>query len=378
MKNIKSKVRHHLTNIRGYRTNRKIIVFESDDWGAVRTSSNHALNVLRKNGNKVDNCHYMLYDGLASEHDLSFLFEVLEKYSKKSRNKPVLTANSLIANPDFQRIKESNFKTYHWEHFTETLSKYPYHTNAFQLWTEGINKNIFHPQSHGREHLNVSRWMGELKNGVPDTLLAFNYGIFGVSAHIAKSNRGSYLAAFDAKEGEPCKDRKQIIYEGLKEFQKTFGFPSHSFIAPNYIWDDEIEHALIENGVKYIQGNPVQRITKKNQGSTSIKRHFQGEKNDKGQRYLVRNASFEPSSNPNRDWVDSCLKEISNAFFWHKPAIIGTHRVNYIGFLNPKNRDQNLKSFEKLLYQVINKWPEVEFMTSDQLGELMDGKFMAS
>src|SRR5690606_22010632 len=98
---------------------------------------------------------------------------------------------------------------------------------------------------------------------------------------------------------------------------------------------------------------------------------FQGQQNDLGQYYLVRNARFEPSSNPNKDWINSCLKEIETAFFWKKPAIIETHRVNFIGFLNPKNRDGNLKLFNQLLKEIIKRWPDVEFKASDELGNLI-------
>ena len=70
--------------------------------------------------------------------------------------------------------------------------------------------------------------------------------------------------------------------------------------------------------------------------------------------------------------MDSCLKEIKTAFTWRKPAIIASHRVNFIGYINPDNREQNLKLLVELLRKIVKKWPEVEFMTSDQLGKLME------
>ena len=44
MRKAKSIIRSHLNNYKGISLNEKIIVIESDDWGAVRTSSNEALN----------------------------------------------------------------------------------------------------------------------------------------------------------------------------------------------------------------------------------------------------------------------------------------------------------------------------------------------
>ena len=85
----------------------------------------------------------------------------------------------------------------------------------------------------------------------------------------------------------------------------------------------------------------------------------------------MRNCAFEPSENPTKDWINSCLKEIEISFKWKKPAIISTHRVNYIGFINQKNRDTNVPLLKGLISQILKKWPTVEFMTSDELGKLI-------
>jgi len=77
---------------------------------------------------------------------------------------------------------------------------------------------------------------------------------------------------------------------------------------------------------------------------------------------------FEPSSRKYTDPVGSCLKEIAIAFAWNKPAIICSHRVNFIGSVDLNNRIRNIGLFKQLLFEIIKKWPEVEFMSSDNLG----------
>jgi hypothetical protein len=59
------------------------------------------------------------------------------------------------------------------------------------------------------------------------------------------------------------------------------------------------------------------------------------------------------------------------AFKMKKPAIISAHRLNFIGTIDQKNRDNNLRQFNRLLKEITQRWPEVEFFTSDRLGELM-------
>ena len=48
--------------------------------------------------------------------------------------------------------------------------------------------------------------------------------------------------------------------------------------------------------------------------------------------------------------------------------------MNYIGSINPNNRKENLKLLDQLLKKVIMLWPNVEFMSSDQLGNLITNK----
>lgn len=51
--------------------------------------------------------------------------------------------------------------------------------------------------------------------------------------------------------------------------------------------------------------------------------------------------------------------------------MINTHRVNFIGSLNVKNREKNLRLFSELLKSITIKWPDVEFLSSDMLGDLI-------
>ena len=64
-------------------------------------------------------------------------------------------------------------------------------------------------------------------------------------------------------------------------------------------------------------------------------------------------------------------KDIEIAFRWKKPAVISTHRVNYVGSIDPKNRQKGLGELKRLISLILKKWPDVEFMSSSQLGDLI-------
>ena len=43
-----------------------------------------------------------------------------------------------------------------------------------------------------------------------------------------------------------------------------------------------------------------------------------------------------------------------------------------MGFIDQKNRAKNIKLLATLLSMILKKWPDVEFMSSDELGYLIE------
>lgn len=358
--NLKQRITHNLLNIPGWRTKRHIVVFESDDWGAIRTPSREVYNKLLSEGYRVDKNVYESNDSLAREDDLCALFEVLHRYKDRNGNHPIITANCAVANPDFGKIKSDDYQHYYYEPFTETLKRYKRCEHSFELWKQGMTEKVFMPQFHAREHLNVARWMSDLQNNDVDTRHVFEYGIMGL---FPKNNyRNDYQVALDDSKYR-LQPINEIVSEGLDLFENIFGFKSKTFIAPCYTWRPELEKTLYRKGIIGIQGSLYQR----NPGSKHI-RHFMGTQNQFGQIYTIRNCSFEPTQGLNKYY---CMNRMKYAYRWNKPAVISAHRINFIGALNEKNRSENLKQLDNLLSEILNQWPDVEFMSSDQLVELI-------
>lgn len=363
---VKQRIQRNLVNSLSLRTKRKLIVIESDDWGSIRMPSKSSYDDLLRQGAISEKDPFAKFDSLASNEDLEKLFETLISFKDFKGNPPVITANTIVANPNFSKIKETEFKNYYFEKFTETLKRYPCHNNSFNLWNEGINNKCFKPQLHGREHLNIFLWLDKLREKEESLVKAFEHSTF--------TAKHSVSAAFSYHNQEDKNKLNDIIVQGHQIFQDIFGFPSKTFIAPNYTWDSAIEHALKDEGIYFIQGTKKQNVPQINSKSQlRIKKrfHFTGEKNQNNQMYFVRNCLFEPSISPNIDYVDKCLKHISNAFYWNTPAIIGSHRLNYVGYIDPRNRDRNLDSLKHLVNSILKKWPMVEFISSSDLAEIV-------
>lgn len=373
MKRIQSNLVHNLANIPGWRTSTKIVVIESDDWGSIRMDSKESYTRLLCMGYPVNKHPFNRYDALESNEDLEILFDCLDSIRDKNNNPALITLNFIVANPDFEKIKLSNFIDYHFKIVTDTYSKYSSRDQVIALMKEGILNNMVKPQLHGREHLNTRRWLNALRGRNQALLDAFDNNMFSIHYEENPAYSNEYMDSLDFDHENEISEHAQILKEGYNIFEKIWGFPSKSFIANCYKWHPKHEVILNDLGIKYLQGIPIQFIPT-NQKNFKYKRiyHWQGEKNSRGMRYLIRNAFFEPYQRNNIDWVSNCLSRIALAFFWRKPAIISTHRINYIGVLDKNHRDTNIRQLSILLKSIVQKWPDVEFMSSDQLGDLME------
>lgn len=371
---LKSKFKNHLLNTLGWRTNRKIVVFESDDWGMTRMPSRKDYEFFLKSGFKVDSCPYNKYDCLESNTDLQFLLSLLSEFRDKNGHPAIFTLNNVVANPDFEKIRADQFQRYHFELFTKSLERYPHADRVLDLYQKGIAENVIKPQFHAREHVNVNRWMQSLKKGDLSMMTAFERNLYSIHKDGPNSGRKEYLDSFGFgyDESDEIEDVHHILKDGLEIFQSLWGYPSKSFIAPCYTWSPDIETTLYKNGIRYIQGTWVQRNPVRGESLAIAKiRHFLGQQNVYLHKYLIRNVHFEPSEKNNFDWANHALNQIKIAFLWKKPAIISTHRVNYIGSIDVKNREKSLSQLRTLLNTILKIWPEIEFMTSDQLGEIL-------
>ena len=374
IRELKSAILRNIINVPGFHTNRKIVVFESDDWGSIRMPSRKVYDQLSADDIRFDNCPYNRYDSLASEDDLTSLFELLLNHRDKDGKHPIFTVNTVVANPDFEKIKLSGFNDYHYEPFTKTLEKYPDHKNSFKLWKQGIKSNIFEPQFHGREHINVKRWMRSLQNNNALVKLAFRNQMYDLSEN-ERISKISFMDALNFEETNELQFQKKAISEGLDIFEDIFGYKASSFIPPCFIMSNNLNSQLATCGIKSIQGNYYQLEPLEGK-EHNFKKHLRylGKKNNVNQTYLMRNAFFEPSSNPTYNWNDDVMKRAASSFFWRKPLIISSHRMNYIGYIDPKNRERNLLKLDRLLKDLLTKWPNIEFMSSSSLNNIISKK----
>ncbi len=352
---------------------KKYFVIESDDWGAVRTPSLNVYNYFKKNGLKVDNDPYFKFDSLEKNNEINDLLDLLSNYKNVNNCHPIITANTIVANPDFFKIQNSNFDKYYYENFTNTLYQRDGNNDVLYTIKKGIDQKLWKPQFHGREHLYVKKWMSDLNNkDKQNTLEAFKFGCYGMTSNVCDSIKNDYMGAFNSSLKQDLDFFQESITDGLNIFEDIFSFRSKSFIPTTYTWHPTIEKVLLQNGVRFLQGLMHQRYPIDDDEHFKFKKNnYMGTFSKSGLMYLTRNAFIEPSLNPKFDWLSDSLNRIQIAFMMKKPVIISSHRLNYIGSLDPSNKDRGLFMLSNLIKNVIKLHPDVEFISSDELGNII-------
>lgn len=367
LRKIKSFIVGNYYNSKGWKSNKRIVVIESDDWGTIRSTSK-AIKNLKNQNIEFGNNPFNEFDILESAEDFTTLYEVLEKYKDKNNRPPIITANTIVANPNFEKIRNDDFKKYHYEIFTDTYKSYCSRNDTMDTFSEGIENQFLQPQFHGREHVNVAQWLRALQTGEKNIRAAFDDRVFGFDFYSQYSKRANFMATYDFDSEKDLEQIHEGIQDGLNIFREIFKMESDSTVAPAVVWHPETERILAEENIKFLQGYIVQNVPQIGKEEYKKSFHYQGQTNNLNQKYLVRNCYFEPSINHQIDWVDKCLSQIRMAFLFKKPAIIASHRINFVGGIEEDNRNKNLKLLNKLLKAIIAKWPDVEFMASDELG----------
>jgi hypothetical protein len=379
IRNLLSAIISNLKNSIGWKTNRKIVVFSVDDYGNVRLNSAQARKNMDEAGMKIYS-RFDALDTLETTQDLEQLFEVLSSVKDKNGKHAVFTPFALPCNIDFEKIEAGDFKESYFETLPNTYKKLATqqpeaYTGTWDLWKKGISKGFLKPQFHGREHLNLRVFNDKLKKRDLQLLTALKSKSY-TSISDDEYPTMSAFAALDFWNVKENEDLKPILKQGLELFEEVYGYRSIYFTPPVFNIHHSLFQTLKDNGIQFLD---LALLHNEHQGFNVYKKSFNyiGKKTKEGLTIMVRNVVFEPTEDRGIDWVDFAMKQIETSFRWNKPAIISSHRVNFCGHIDPKNREKGLGALKSLLQEIVKKWPDVEFMAADELAiYLKDKKYV--
>ena len=366
---MKRRVLDNLKNMPGWHTAKKLVVFAVDDYGNVRLDSRAARDRMLQRGIPLKG-RFDHFDALETRQDLEALLDTLCSVTDRYGSHAVFTPYALCANPDFERMSSTD-QVYNYEPLTCTFERLASdqpdaYDGAWLLWQEGIRLGVLKPQFHGREHLNVEMLERKLKMG--DRSLNINLenrSMAGLSYHHSLPGVG-FTHGFGLWERSEIDRHKEIIVDGLNLFEKVYGVGSVTFTPPAQKLHPDLFPFVEEQGVRSID-KPLYCHRRLDRDCMVREVNFLGRRRHQGHISVVRNVVFEPTIDSSFDSVGHALKQVGRAFRWRKPAIISSHRVNFCGHIEEENRRRGLNALGRLLEGILKRWPDVEFISVDQL-----------
>lgn len=315
------------------------VLIESDDWGP---GGPHHAERLEK------------------------LLECLAKHKDSVGRTAVLTADCVLSVPDIRAINEASQPIYRRKMLD---SCFP---SIHSVMKEGMRMGTMVPQLHGLEHLNSTAFLKlchakdpRVKNACKDDdWWDWESLDSPLQAHYVD---GSCLPTRPL----PIEDLEILIKEAVDQFERIFGYPSISTVAPCYLWNDDVERIWAKNGIAYIQ-TAGYRCPARDQDGRYIQDKKQIRIGDKstagGQRYLVRNVMYEPADGKNTP--ETSLKEAIAARRQALPISVSTHRYNY-------SRDKEefilaLEGLDLLLSKLEEKFDNIRYISSPELGQSIE------
>lgn len=359
MHNIKNKLLEKYFFIKN-----KIIVVESDDWGFAHIYNKEKYKYIKKFITNFNSPY--AYFTIESSDDLNLLQKILLKHKDSLGCNFQITTNFIVQEPDFKKITSSNYSNIYFKDINVTKYK------------DIIENKLFYPQYHGRHHFNIIKWKYDLLQNKNDARYLVDNEVFVLKDKNLNFYNGENATVDDQIVFHEENHLHYLITDGLKIFQKLFGFSSKSVIAPSYYKNDLCDRLYKESNLFILQADNESHLIKKN--NKFINKQTKLGEISLGMVSLVRNLNFEPSYWFFMDQINQNI-ERKIKYLWSdikylrgEPLIYCSHSYNYIGGLNKEMAIFSVNELDKLLKYLSAS--NLIYLNSEQLGYLLKNKIL--
>lgn len=327
---------------------RPVVVIQSDDWGRVGAPCAEAISELRKAGYPVGDSPWDYY-GLETKTDLGALGDVLHAHKDTNGKSAVMTAVFVMANADLCGMRAEGYA-----HFraVPVAEGYPAPWNEPTLIDEYarlVRLGVFWPALHGYTHFNPRLMLSIARESTErgQRLRAIHERDV---PYLASLTPEFNFALLDRSEEEDKfvggEEQEKWIENGVRLFDKTFGYGPTSTCAPGYRFNDVTCALWRQAGITVVH----------TAGGRFGPYH--------GVWLTPRNVHFEPVLNANA--LGDAFAAAEKAFRRGEPIVIGTHSINYISRHLGKSA-LGREQLGRLLSKLCSRYPNLRFSHETEL-----------
>lgn len=351
----------------GKRLPGKYVVFAVDDYGNTRVPAKNS-NYRPRTSNRFD-----FVDTLETRLDLELLFDVLKSVTDQNGNNVVFTPFSLTHNLNIDALLDGEFSV---EQLPDTFEKLSIedpvnYSGAWETLNLGFQEGVFMPEFHGREHFSF-----DMLNTLWEEFSEFRKeirvkkGLYDLDHWNNKLN-GRWNSAFSYFNGVNIEAYERILDEGVQAFKAIYSTEPTAFTPPGQEFPNELIEYCHSLGLKAID-RPFLTVKSWDKKGNAIGVNWSNKGKDPI--IIVRNIVFEPSIEGNLSSVDRVLSEVNKAFIFKRPAIISSHRANFCGAIDIRNRETGLNKLGTLIKKLKFEHPDLHFISYSRLIDIIQGR----
>lgn len=234
----------------------------------------------------------------------------------------------------------------------------------WQAVRQGMDLGVWRPEYHALWHYDPRLRMQKVQED-PTARLAAERGVMIFPG----SER-----AWELGPWRPLPELEAELDRGLQRFEDLFGRRPSSIIAPDYTWDARCEDLWESRDLTVIQAKREQRYPGMGAGLGPRLGKYLRQRRDHwvqpDRLYLERNCRFEPVQAVAAEAVvRDCLAEIRRAWAHGQPAVVESHRINFV-HSDPKVAVLGRETLARLLAELTGQPERAPYFLAD--GELAE------
>mgnify|MGYP001386926983 CR=1 FL=1 len=269
---------------------------------------------------------------LERPEDMRRLFSLLSSFHGADGRPALFQPNYVVALPDYEAIKEDGFTRYYDIGLAGPLPSRWQRGDILGTAREGMEMGVWYPQYHARaHHFSPKRWVSLLKDGNRDVNELFEDQMYVWESTRERVKEYSYMTPLEMV---------QWVAKGISYFQEAFGRRPQTVVNADVL--PGVKEAWAANGFRV--ANIFRKVGFYYDPLTALS-------------YSSNNTLLDLiliEREHRLEYLDKACEDAASAWERNEPAVVVTHRTNYVSF-DPEDVAINLGYLEEFLARICEK-----------------------